>query len=335
MNKYLAYREPDERIRFQGRVLRDRDMVIMGFTDTSFTIRVSASCVRAFFRTGVNAPVNAPGLRVYVDGEEVREIVLRETQTEAALAMFPRKEEHLIRVVKITEAAMSFVGLVSLDVEGELLPVPEDTRTKALFIGDSITCGYGVLGAPDSEYTIREEDGELSYAAFLAKDMNWNTEWVSVSGYGVFVDYTGDPQNVLPEVFPYTNWFYDRETREDYTRFQPEWIVINLGTNDHGNFDKPWVLDGFKSRYESFIYALRTAYPDAKIICVLGTVAPGCYTHVAQVVDRVKAAGMKDIYGLELPFHDFVNDGIASGHPSLITHEKDAARIKEFIRSIE
>nr|MCR5521930.1 hypothetical protein [Lachnospiraceae bacterium] len=308
---------------------------VMGYTNSSFTIRASASCVRAVLRTGENDPINAPGLRVYVDDIATREIILSGTETDVLLAEFQKKEEHVIRVVKITEAAMSFVGVVSIDVDGELLAVPEDTRTRALFIGDSITCGYGVLGAPDAEYTIRDEDGEKNYAAFLAKDMNWNAEWVSVSGHGIYVDYTGNALNVLPREFPYTNWFYDKNTLEDYTRFQPEWIIVNLGTNDQGSLGKPFVLTGFKSSYESFLYTLRTAYPNAKIVCVLGTLAPGVYPHVREVVDRVKAAGMKDVYGLELPFHDIPHDGMASGHPSVITHKKDAERIKEFICSIQ
>ena len=134
MNKYSAYQEPAETIRFQGRVLRDRDMVVMGYTNSCFTLHVSASCVRAVLRTGENDPINAPGLRVYVDDIATREIILSGTETDVLLAEFPKKEEHVIRVVKITEAAMSFVGVVSIDVDGELLAVPEDTRTKALFI---------------------------------------------------------------------------------------------------------------------------------------------------------------------------------------------------------
>lgn len=334
MGKYFVNQEPDENIRFQGRILRDRDMVVMGYTNSCFTLHVSASCVRALLRTGENDPVNAPGLRVYVDDEAFTEIVLEKTETEVVLARFPKEEEHTIRVVKITEAAMSFVGVVFLDVDGLLLTVPSDTRTKALFIGDSITCGYGVHGAPDAEYTVRDEDGEQSYAAIIARDMNLNAEWVSVSGYGIFVDYTGNPENIIPKIFPYTNAFYDKETREDYSRFDPELIIVNLGTNDQGSLDKPFVLAGFKSRYESFLYTLRIAYPKAKIICVLGTLAPGIYPYVQEVIDRVKEAGMNDIYGFGLPFHDFEHDGMASGHPTLITHTKDAKRIEEFIRTV-
>ena len=324
-----------DKIYFQGRILWKEDKAVMGYTNSSFTIHFRGTGLEALMGTGCTEPINQPGLRIYVDGKAEKEVVLDSEEQWVTLAEFPEAGEHTVRVVKITEAGMSYAAFMELKVEGELLPVPEDTRVKALFIGDSITCGYGVLGEPDSEYTVRDEDGELSYAGFLARAMNWNAEWVSVSGHGMFVEYTGDPENILPREFPYTYWFIDKETREDYSRFQPDWIIVNLGTNDSGPMaENPLLVGGFKSRYESFIYTLRIAYPKAKIVCVMGTLAAGVFPYIQEVIDRVKADGLKDIYGLELPYHDVEHDGMASGHPSRITHEKDAKRIEAFIRSI-
>ncbi len=322
----------NEKIYFQGRILWKDRMAILGYTNCSFTVHFRGTRLSAVLRTGENDPINAPAIRVYVDDKPVQDIVLGNVVEEVSLFASEEPEEHTIRVVKFTEAGMSFVGLTVLNGEGELLPVAPDTRKKVLFIGDSITCGYGVLGAPDAEYTLRDEDGELSYAGILAKRMNWNAEWVSVSGHGMFVEYTGDPENILPREFPYTNWFYDKEVREDYSRFQPDLVIINLGTNDQGPMaEDPLIRGGFLSRYESFLYTLRRAYPKAKILCVLGTLAPGMYSHVEKVVEKVTGDGLKDVYGLELPFHDVEHDGMASGHPSKITHEKDAKRIEAFL----
>ena len=319
---------------FQGRILWKDRMAVLGYTNSSFTVHFRGTKLSAVLRTGENDPINAPAVRIYVDGEAVSEHVLETVVQELTLFQSEQPEEHTIRVVKFTEAGMSYVGLTVLNYDGELLPVPEDTRTKALFIGDSITCGFGVLGAPDAEYTLRDEDGELSYAGVLAKRMNWNAEWVSVSGHGMFAEYTGDPENVLPREFPYTNWFYDKEIREDYSRFQPDIVVINLGTNDQDPMKaNPWVRKGFLSKYETFLYTLRIAYPKAKILCVLGTLAPGMFPLVEQVIEKVKKEGMEEVYGLELPFHDVEHDGMACGHPSKITHEKDAKRIEDFVRS--
>ena len=327
-----------DKLCFRGRIVWKEDMAVLGYTNSSVTIHFKGTKLKVSLRTGHTDTINLPGLRIYMDVVEKFSHVMNELEQEVMLFESEEPEEHTIRVVKITEAAMSYVGFAALDLDGELLPVPEDRRTKALFIGDSITCGYGVLGAPDSEYDLREEDGELCYAAFLARNMNWNAEWVSASGHGTFVDYLNDTENVLPREFPYTNWFYDKETREDFSRFQPEYIIVNLGTNDSGPIwaDKSGnTRRGFLASYERFLYVLRKAYPEAKIICVLGTVAPGMFKFVEQVVAKVNMEGLKGVYGVELPEHDVEHDGMASGHPSKATHEKDAKRIEEFIRRMK
>lgn len=51
---------------------------------------------------------------------------------------------HRIRLVKRTENGKGFLGLRGFWTEGELLPVPAHCGKKQIvFIGDSITCGFG------------------------------------------------------------------------------------------------------------------------------------------------------------------------------------------------
>ncbi|MCR5147723.1 MAG: hypothetical protein K6C35_02020 [Eubacterium sp.] len=325
---------------YQGRIIFRDGITILGFTNSSVTLKFRGKSLSAVFTTGHNDTVNEPGLRIYIDGKAEKELVIKsaeynEKPQQTVIASFGEEGEHEVRIVKITAAAMSYVGISDIETDGELLPVTKkEGRKKALFIGDSITCGYGVLGEPESEYTLRDEDGELSYAAVMARKMDWEAEWVSVSGFGMFVEYTGNPENIVPKIFAYQNWFYDKEMLTDYSEFVPDYIILNLGTNDSGPMtnDKNIRL-GYLARYESFLYTLRMAYPDAAIICTLGTLAPGYYKYVDQVLQKVKKDRFENIYGLELPEHDVKNDGMASGHPSKITHEKDADRIISFMKN--
>lgn len=353
-------------IRYDGRIIFKDDMAVLGYTNSAVTIRFRGKRLTAVFTTGWNDKVNEPGLRVYADGEPLKNIVIKsfapdseearaenkdrtdkigiyaatlETVDayryyETEVASFDDDGEHEVRIVKITEAAMSFVGVKKLTIDGEILKIDKkESRKKALFIGDSITCGYGVLGKPDSEYTLREEDGELCYAAVMTRKMDWNSQWVSVSGFGMFVEYTGNPENIVPKVFAYQDWFYDKDILTDYSEFVPDNIIVNLGTNDSGPMtENENIKKGYLARYESFLYTLRMAYPNANIICVLGTLAPGYYKYVDMVLKKVKNDGFERIYGLELPEHDVKNDGMASGHPSAKTHEKDADRILAFMK---
>ncbi|MBO4591050.1 MAG: hypothetical protein J5684_00615 [Eubacterium sp.] len=315
-----------------GRIIRKDGKLVLGYTNSSVEMLVQGTSISADLETGDNDPVNQPGLRIYVDGMPVKEIVLTESSQNISLASFD-EGVHRVKIVKITEAAMSYVAIKMLYVDGMLLPVEKDTsRKKAQFIGDSISCGFGVLGEPEQDYSLRLEDGEKSYAAFLAEKCNWEAEWVSVSGYGMFVEYTGDRVNVLPNVYPYTNYFYDKEEREDYTRFVPDYIFINLGTNDGGHLNEKLIKEGFESAYENFLYTLRMAYDKAAIICVAGTLDSGVFKYVAEVVEKVRQKGFENVYAYELPYHDTLNDGVACGHPTEATHKKDADRIYEFMK---
>ena len=315
-----------------GRILCKDGKLILGYTNSSVEMIVQGTALSVEFETGENEPVNQPGLRIYVDDVPVKEIVLAEKYEKLEVATFD-EGIHRVRIVKITEASMSYVSINMLQVEGKLLPVQkDDTKPKALFIGDSITCGFGVLGEPEQDFSLRLEDGEKCYASFLAKKCDWEAEWLSVSGYGMFVEYTGDRVNVLPNLYPYTNYFYDKETREDATRFVPDYIFINLGTNDSGHLNEKCVAEGFRSEYESFLYTLRMSYEKASIICMIGTLAPDVYPIIEEVVEKVKSQGFRNIYALKLPFHDVERDGIACGHPTEATHKKDAERIYEYMK---
>jgi len=337
-------------VSLEGRILEKDEMYYLGFTNSSMTFTVRGTVteemtvagdsaggmkVKTEIHTQEGAEVNEAGLRIYVDGVKTKEIVVKHETTDYEIAELSDGDLHTIRVVKITEAAMSYAAVKKIEIEnGELVKQPdqEDTRTKVEFIGDSITCGYGVLGEPESEYTIREEDGELCYAAFMSKEMNWNASWISASGYGMYQDYEEQPENNVPKLYPYVNWFVDSTIRMNYADFEPEFIFINLGTNDCNYFHKESGLQGYIKAYQDFLWVLRKAHPQAKIICTIGTECETAYPHILTAVEAVRAEGFDGVYTYELPYHNVELDGIASGHPTEATHRKDARRLLDYMK---
>lgn len=333
--EYLMNNEMEAFLKWEGRILKKPGICYLGYTNSSVSVQVKGTALYMHLVTGENEEVNRPGLRVYVDGKKASEIVLEKEDDWYLVCELDEEATHEVRIVKITEAAMSYVGITGIKVcDGQLLVQEkrEDTRTRVEFIGDSITCGYGVHGAPESEYTIREEDGECCYAAFMAKEMDWNARWISASGYGMFVEYTGNPENNVPKLYPYVNWFVDPEEKIEEGEFEPDYIFVNLGTNDSGHLHKEDILKGFLDAYESFLKLLRQMHPEAVIICVLGTVCENVFPYVEQVVEKLKENGMEKLYAYELPYHNVELDGQASNHPSIITHQKDAERILKFMK---
>lgn len=329
--------------KYNGRTLYKEASAILGWTNSSVTFYVKGSnaqtTVFSRIETKNNGEENEARLKVYIDDKEQEEtlLVLHEEDKVYTLATFKDEELHKITVIKITEAAMSYAKINEITVTGgEILPLPtqEDNRLKIEFIGDSITCGYGVYGEPESEYHIREEDGMVTYAAYAAKALNLNARYTAVSGYGMFIKYDGDLTGIVPRVYPYTNYFADENEKYDFNEFIPDVFVINLGTNDSGHLEKPEISEGFIRNYVEFLHFLKSYAPKSKILCICGSLCTNAFAFIEQAVTLSKAQGITDLHTLMLPFHDVETDGKASNHPSIKTHEKDGIRVVNKLKEI-
>lgn len=330
--------------RYYGRILVKNDMAYLGYTNSAVEFYVkgdksNSTVVTATIGSDVEKQVDWTRLKVYIDDELATKepIVLDELVKTYEIAKLNDTEVHKITIIKITEAQMSYAELRSIEIEnGTLLPLPSenDTRVKVEFIGDSITCGYGVLGEPHSEFHIREEDGELSYAALASKELNLNARYTAVSGYGVYCEYTGNVEGTLPRVYPYTNFWVDPTIEYDFQDFTPELVVINLGTNDSRFLGDEAIQEKFITCYIDFIKFIRSKYPKTKLLCICGTLCTEAFPLIQKACDYLTKQGYEDIYTMELPFHNVEEDGQASEHPSLKTHQKDATRLVAKIKEI-
>ena len=148
------------------------------------------------------------------------------------------------------------------------------------FFGNSITCGYGVEDtsdndSPDSIFT----NNYVSYAAITARHFNADYYCTSKSGIGIMISWF--PQ-IMPEIWDRLNPL-DPESKWDFSKVQPDIVVVNLFQNDSWLVNRP-EHEEFKHRfgiappkeefiiesYKNFIEDIRIVYPNANIICALG-----------------------------------------------------------------
>ncbi len=324
---------------YEGRILEKDGMAYLGYTNSYVRFYASGKNVRAYFTSNITEDVNMAGLSVFLDDsdEAVNKLVIDKEEAWYDICELPDDGEHLIKIVKITEAAMSHVGFKKLEVvDGELLKreFPKRSELKLEFVGDSITCGYGVLGAPDAEYTLRDEDGMLAYAYLAAKELNARARFLSASGHGMYVEYTGDPEGNVPKLFPCVNWYIDPTVAYDYDEYVPDVVIINLGTNDSGHMEKPEIQEMFVKSYVEFLHTIKKAYPRTKILCTIGTLCDIMYDWIEKAIAIYEEEGGEDVYMRRLPYHNVEEDGMACMHPSPITHQKDGMRVANFIREI-
>lgn len=272
-------------------------------------------------------------------------IVLKEKEINKTLFESSVPQKVTIRIMKYSEAAFSKVGITNLELAGELLTPPARKHRKIEYIGDSITCGYGVEGIADKDvFTTLQENPMLSYSCQSAILLNAEFQLVSWSGIGIITNYVDETVNepfldrfIMPELYKYTDGELERSLHKtelevwDNKRFVPDLIIINIGTNDasytRGIKDRQ---EFFAREYLKFLQTVRTLNPDSYILCMLGSMGQELCTEEENQVEYLKSLGDKKIEYIRLPVQDNA-DGIGvDSHPSKITHKKVAYLIKDY-----
>lgn len=352
---------PFLRLHGRTRFVESRNALFFNWTCSGFTVRFRGASLRAVFLAlpdrqpfPPDAPEDLPWIGlVQEDGETLAgRWLLREG--ESSLELFSgKKGDHSLRIVKLSENMRGKAALLSLETDGEFLPCAPAGKDLCIeFIGDSITCGFG-NEAPgrDSLFDTREENGWISYGAVCARKLNASFSMISVSGISACASkYPLFPGKNMEDIYEYTDLYCDERCGEAPEKWPftdlPDYVVINLGTNDSARIwastdlaradeEAAWFLD----RYETFLRRIRTLRPAAKILCTLGPMDYFLYDEIEKAVNRFRTGTGDDrICALKLRGINLITEGFgAVSHPSAKTHMRMglelAARITEHIKT--
>lgn len=247
---------------------------------------------------------------VIIDNHAPEVLTFRNSKVLKAASGLSDSISHTIIIRKKTEAFVGkgiFEGFI-LD-KGAILLSPEKRPDRRIeFIGNSITCGYGVLGdSTNCHFTPQTEDAGMSYATILSRRLGADYHLIAYSGKGMVRNY-GDKNKTSRDPMPS---LYDRTCWNDTTLkwdpaaagWVPQMVVINLGTNDFST--KPFPdKDVFEEAYNSLINRVRLLYPHVTIFCVSGPmIGEPCTDYVREVVkeQQQKEKQYKDVSFIEIP----------------------------------
>ena len=229
---------------------------------------------------------------------------------------------HKVEVVKLTEEQYGNVWLSSLHFEDETSVKKTETLDKSLlFIGDSITAGYGVNGIDgEGDFTTFEENILGSAAVLTTRKTGTEVFVFARSGHGIISGW------IPPEIdIPNTDGIMQNFLPFEGDTFTvPDFIFINLGTNDNSYVKgKEERIKLFKSEYIKFIINLRKLYPLAKIIIAYGVMDTELIPAIRDLVKEYKKqSGDENLLFVELEKQK-ANEGIgAAGHPSIAVNER-------------
>jgi lysophospholipase L1-like esterase len=156
-------------------------------------------------------------------------------------------------------------------VKGKLRPYSRAER-KLLFIGDSITAGFGVRGdTKDCQYNPETNAPYQAYAGLAARQFGARAHLIAISGRGVVHNWDANPASVMPAQIDYA--LPDNGGEWDHTKFMPDVIVTTLGTNDWSVINPG--QDKFRMGYKSLLSDLRQRFPKAHIVTAGGPLLGG------------------------------------------------------------
>lgn len=272
-----------------------------------------------------------PRYGVYVDGELIKDVVMSEKEQTVELFSGTSARTAAVKVMHLSEANNGCIGVKGITVTSSSTKPVKPTPKKDLtieFIGDSITCAYGVEA--ESQYvsfSTATENFSLSYAYLTAQLLDADYSAVCYSGHGIVSGYTNDgtknTDSLVPPYYEMVGKPNDYQAAWDFDAHPVDVVVLNLGTNDDSYATTELEARGteYQEKYEEFLKQIRKCNPDAHIICTLGIM--GCAELYPYIEAAVEAVGDMKITCYESPVQD-MNDLGADWHPSPRTHEKNA-----------
>lgn len=350
--KTKSYTLDETNAKIIGRTTCDGDTLwlVQSASAAEFEVNASSLTVTMVGDSSANGE-NTSNARfaIYVDGERIIDDCM--TQSEQTYEVFSYDEARnvVVKIIKLSESAQSIVGVKAVTMTATGKPTPtEDKSIKIEFIGDSITCAYGVDDEDrNHSFSTHTEDATKGYAYKTAELLNADYSLVCYSGHGIISAYTGDgtinTSGLVPGIYTQIGKTWGSVIPDvnklswDFSKFQPDYIVLNLGTND-ASYVKGDTTKGeaFKAEYIEFLKLIRKNSPDAHIICALGVMGADLYKYVeAAASDYTSQTGDANISCIKLNQIDSADGYAADWHPVEATHTKAAAQLAEYIRKLE
>lgn len=235
----------------------------------------------------------------------------------------------LFRRTEGLDGPTEFIGFI-LDEGAKLDDLPDAPERKIEFYGDSITCGMGDEAPDDGPDNINSQrNNYVAYGALTARNLGAEYRCIARSGIGIVKSWF---DLTMPD---YWNRLdpNDSESEWNFSEWRPDVVVVNLFQNDSWLIPKMDPVLGPEQiiqAYVDFISGIRKVYPDAHIICALGSMDatiegslwPG-YIH--QAVVKMDDPKISECY---FPFTGWKK------HPRIRHHREMAEQLTAHIRKV-
>lgn len=354
--KIFSFPADSSKVRISGRSLEKNGVRYIDYTNSFIEFEFVGTSASAEIISDLTPPedIYRAWAGVCVNGETVPSKIFKIDEKKAVYELYrsDKPQKTKIRLMKLSEAAFAKMGISEIHIDGELLPPPKPEYERRIeFVGDSITCGYGIDGIWNKDVFSTETENPIKgYAYKTALKCKAEFQYVSWSGMGVYSCWVDDKAEkpldnwLIHDLYPYTDSPLEKSlgiedhahhTKWDFTSYIPQVIVFNMGTNDQS-----WTkhikerCDTFCEKYYAFLEMLREKNPSSYIICTYGIMGTDLLEEEISCVDKFKREHDDRIKYVPLPVQ-LESDGIgADWHPSEISHEKVSEILSKEVNAV-
>lgn len=265
----------------------------------------------------------------------------------------------------MSEDASCHILVKGFQSDGFFLPV-SDRRFKLEFIGDSITSGEGTYGAlEDTDWTAMYMSSSRNYAVMVSDALNADYHLISQGGWGVLSGWDNNPHCNIPSRYERLCGLADGEFNRQlgagelyrFGKWEPDAIIVNLGTNDASAFDQPaWTdprtgetfkqrrnpdgtyhqddLMRFKQAVIDFLVMIRKNNSRSHIVWTYGMLGYDLTLAITDAINKYQQqSGDNNVAFLQLPNTTPETIG-AHGHPGVKSHKRAAKVLTEYLKPV-
>lgn len=231
-----------------------------------------------------------------------------------------KKVLHKVQLFRLTEESAGKTWFYGFETDGDAVPMLKTQHRKIEFYGNSITAGYSVDDTTGDTKLPEYFNNYYTYAAITARHYDADYYNISKSGIGLMVSWF---PIIMPELYNRRDPL-DPADKWDFHSYVPDVVVIDLFQNDswlitkitHPQFkarfgdtppDSAYIVDAYKK----FVTTIRNTYPDASIVCTLGSMDA---TKEGSPWPRYIKAAVTDLHDRKVYAHIFAHKN-SSGHP--------------------
>ena len=290
------------------------EFVATGKGDMTFSLSVTTNLgggkEGCFFRAYVDGAA-------YLNGESAYYEVKKGDAT-ITLKNLP-EGTHTVRLVKVTGYTLANTMLKSVSFDGTVAETAPAAKNLLLeFVGDSICCGWGVIGDHKGAYS--DQDATMAYPYLIAEAMSADLSVMALSGQGLTV---GNPGILAGYKYASPN----RSMKAEYGfARKADYSILNVGTNDA--FQNLSAAD-FGAKLKELIAVVREKNgADCRIVLVGGMMK----TEYNDIIKRVT----HDLGGAAERYYVYIADQAAGGnHPTEAEHREYAELLGGMLDAIE